>query len=169
MATITIIKKKYEGSWAIENVLAYCDRMYDYAGGYGIDGCYANSACSDMINIKNKFKKYSGKQLYRMIITVENLYDSNGNRLSDQLEYADSFVCSIARHVSNNIGKMGFQNCYFSKIVNNSHIQFHFVINTTSYVDGRSICSLKDVQLMVLKDMERTYPQFQWEANYINA
>ena len=169
MATVTMIKKIYDGEWALQNVLSYCYRSYHYTGRYGINGDTIENACREMLSIKKKFEKTGGNQLHRIVITVENLRDENGNRLTDQLADRGSFIRSIPEYISTNIGRAGFQNCYFTNVIDDTYIQFHFVINTVSYLDGSLICELKELQEMVFQEMITLYPQFQWKKNYISG
>ena len=112
---------------ALEDVIAYAGREAATNQRQLVTGvnCTAETARSEMIAVKNRFRKedgtiaYHGYQSFREGEVTPEQAHRIGIRLAEEL-WGDRYQVLVATHVDKE-----------------SHIHSHFVINTVSFVDGR--------------------------------
>lgn len=108
VAEITVLKRAYIGDWVMENVFNYCDNHYWLLGEAGLDSSNSMTVFQDMQRTKMYYEKTGGKQICRMIITIDNEYGLDKKNFLGQLFDTESYFRTMAKYISQRVANSGY-------------------------------------------------------------
>lgn len=147
MPNVIVTRNTYPDTAALRNVLYYVLGKAAATGGYAVDS-EMNNALEQMLFVKQAFHKTEALQLKHFFITFADNEDS----LTD----------------FDDLLKLGFQvgqlfRCYqvvFGIHLDGSHIHMHFVMNTTSFLDGHQYCDGLSMFKRLCDMLQRQNPRY---------
>lgn len=148
MPNVIVVRNDYPNKKALENVIHYVLDKSFYRGSYAI-ACYSGAVLEQMYLVKAAFHKESSLQLKHFIISFAD------NEV-DLADFDELMQMGFA------VGQLfKYYQMVYGLHLDGSHIHVHFVMNTTSFLDGHQYCDGLSM-FNRLCDMLRTwYPGFQ--------
>lgn len=120
MPNVIVVRNTYPDAASLKRVLDYVLRT-PLCGGYGVDPCHA---FDQMMLVKKAFHQTDGVQLKHFFITF-TIEESYG------LDFND--ILSLGFQIGGIFHEYQVVYCIH---LDSSHIHFHFVMNTVSFLDG---------------------------------
>ena len=145
MPNLILVRNEYQDYRALYRVLDYVLRS-NLCGGYGID---PNKAYEQMLLVKEAYHKRTGVQLKHFILTFsdqEMIYLSFQDILNIGFEigkYFEEYQMAYAIHLDSD------------------HTHLHFVMNTTSFLDGHKYSDGLSKFKALCRYMRERFPKFE--------
>lgn len=153
------VKEFYGDLYAMANVNNYIiadrynpGRVLPWIGSYNIFNIL--NAAQEMYYIKTYYNDLSGKYVRHFFISFEQ---------SDYFTFVDAMLMAV-KVCGYFCG--GFQVVY-AVHQNTKHLHFHFVVNTTSFIDGKRLSDSYESRARFLKYVKTCYNQVKRESNRI--
>lgn len=147
MPNVIVTRNSYPDAIALENVIHYVLDKAVVVGGYAVD-CGSYAALEQMLFVKQAFHKTDALQLKHFFITF-------AHKEAALTDFEDLMNLGFAT------GRLfrEYQMAYGVHL-DGSHVHIHFVMNTTSFVDGHQYCDGLSMFNRLCNMLRVWYPDF---------